>query len=116
MSERPPVTRAEGWLRTILWLSPSAYATLVVWFGGRIPPRMYLWPDQIVDRAPLWIISTLVLMGMTGCTWSLFKVERPLTGHWSEMAVWTLWFCVMQTLIVPIVAGTSAVAVCFLKL
>jgi|GEM_PF-6955376 len=55
-------------------------------------------------------------MGMTGWIWSLFKVERPLAGHWREMAVWTLWFCVMQTLIVPIVAGTSAVAVCFLKL
>jgi hypothetical protein len=106
------MSRGEGWLRALLWLLPSTYAALAVWFGGRIPSRMFLWSAKTIERTHLWIVSTVLLVAVVGWCWARIKAQSPDGRHWGEIVLWALWFCVMQALLVPVVVGITAMASC----
>jgi hypothetical protein len=102
----------------MLWLLPSAPTAFVMGFEEQLPSQVYLWAGQAIDRDCLLIISSAILAVAAGSIWAAFKAEspkKPYGRRWREMALWALWFCVMQTLLVPTIAGIWVVATCALS-
>lgn len=114
MSERPPMKRSEGWLRVFLWLLPSIYAALV--YAQRRKIEWPRWADQMVDRDSALLLAGVLLSILVSRFLVFLNTRDSSSGYgkdWREILYSVIWFCMMQTLLVPIALGLVAFGRCF---